>query len=77
MLEAASEGVTVAGSAAAEAAQAVDHARLRYRTGSAPITELLDVEAAATAARLNLLSARRDLFVARAALEFAYGAYDQ
>ncbi len=77
LLEAASEGVRVAGSATTEAAEAVTHARLRDRTGSAPITELLDVEAAATVARLNLLSARRDLFVARAALEFAFGAYDQ
>jgi len=77
LLDAAREGVGVAADAAAEAGEAVEHARLRYRTGAAPITELLDVEAAATAARLNLVAARRDLSVALAALDLAYGAYDR
>ena len=39
--------------------------------------ELLDVQAAATGATLNLLNARRDLLLAGAALDFAYGAYDR
>jgi outer membrane protein TolC len=77
LMEAAREGVAVAAAAAAESQAALDHARLRYQTGAAPITELLDVEAAAVAARLNLLAARRDLFVAQAALDFAYGVHDQ
>jgi outer membrane protein TolC len=77
MLEAAAERVSVAASADAEGAEALEQARLRYRTGAAPITELLDVQAAATAATLQLLEARRDLFVALAALDFAYGVNDQ
>jgi len=67
----------VAGAAETEAQQALEHAQLRYRTGAAPITELLDVQAAATNASLNHLAARRDLFVAAAALDLAYGVYDQ
>ncbi len=77
MLEAARGRVTVASAAETEAHAALDQARLRYETGAAPITELLDVQAAQTAATLNHLSARRDLFVAAAALDLAYGAYDQ
>lgn len=77
MLEAATERVSVAESADAEGAEALEQARLRYRTGAAPITELLDVQAAATAATLQLLEARRDLFVALAALDFAYGVNDR
>jgi outer membrane protein TolC len=77
LFEAAREGAAVAAVAAAEAAEALEHASLRYRTGAAPITELLDVEAAAVVARLNLLAARRDLFVAQAALDFAYGVNDR
>jgi outer membrane protein TolC len=77
MLEAARQRVDVAAAAEVEAREALDHARLRYQTGAAPITELLDVQAARTAATLNHLSARRDLFVAAAALDLAYGAYDQ
>jgi outer membrane protein TolC len=69
--------VSVAASADAEGAEALEQARLRYRTGAAPITELLDVQAAATAATLQLLEARRDLFVALAALDFAYGVNDR
>ncbi len=76
-LEAARASVAVAERAAAEAGQALDQARLRYRTGAAPITELLDVQAAATNATLDLLAARRDALVARAALTFAYGVHDQ
>jgi outer membrane protein len=77
MLEAARQRVDVAGAAENEARQALEHAQLRYRTGAAPITELLDVQAAQTNASLNHLAARRDLFVAAAALDLAYGVYDQ
>jgi outer membrane protein TolC len=77
MLVAAAERVTVAASANSEAQEALDQARLRYQTGAAPITELLDVQAAATSATLGLLSARRDLFLAQAALDFAYGVNDR
>jgi len=77
MLEAAGQRVDVAAAAETEAQQALEHAQLRYRTGAAPITELLDVQAAATNASLNHLAARRDLFVAAAALDLAYGVYDQ
>jgi outer membrane protein len=75
-LEAADQRVDVAAAASAEAQEALSQARTRYRTGVAPITELLDVQAAATAARLSLLTAQRDLAVARAALDFAYGSND-
>ncbi len=77
MLEAATERVSVAESANIEAQEALDQARLRYQTGASPITELLDVQAAATSAALSLLSARRDLFLAQAALDFAYGVNDR
>jgi len=77
MLEAATERVSVAAAADSEGAEALEQAQLRYRTGAAPITELLDVQAAATAASLQLLEARRDLFVALAALDFAYGVNDR
>jgi outer membrane protein TolC len=60
-----------------EAQEALEQARLRYQTGAAPITELLDVQVAATSATLNVLSARRDLFLAQAALDFAYGVNDR
>jgi len=77
MLEAAAQRVTVATSAWQEAVTALDQARLRYRTGTSPITELLDVQAATTSARLSLLSAQRDHAVAAAALDFAFGAFDR
>jgi len=77
MLAAAAERVVVAASADSEAQEALEQARLRYQTGAAPITELLDVQAAATSATLSLLSARRDLFLAQAALDFAYGVNDR
>jgi outer membrane protein TolC len=77
MFEAAAQRVDVAAAAEREAAIALDHAGLRYRTGAAPITELLDVQAAQTAATLNHLAARRDLFVAAAAVDLAYGVNDQ
>ncbi|HEX9730098.1 MAG TPA: TolC family protein [Gemmatimonadales bacterium] len=77
LVDAASQGVGIASRAHGEAAAALDHARLRYRTGAAPITELLDVHAAATAAHLNLLAARHGLLVANAALELAHGVYDR
>ena len=56
---------------------ALEQARLRYRTGTAPITELLDVQAATTNATLSELAARRDLMVAHAALDLAYGVFDR
>jgi outer membrane protein len=77
MLAAAREGAQVAERAAAEAQEALTQARVRYRTGAAPITELLDVQSAATTATLNLLTARRDLLLAQAALDFAYGVNDR
>ncbi|MGD8871949.1 MAG: TolC family protein [Gemmatimonadota bacterium] len=77
MLRAATERVSVATSAWQEAQEALDQAQLRYRTGTAPITELLDVQAATTATRLSLLSAQRDEAVAAAALDFAFGAFDR
>jgi outer membrane protein TolC len=69
--------VTVAQAGDVEGREALEQARLRYRAGMAPSTELLDVQAAATAATLNLLAARRDLRVARAALDLAYGVHDR
>jgi outer membrane protein TolC len=77
MLQAARDGVAVAARAEAEAGEALAQARVRYRTGAAPITELLDVQSATTTATLNLLTARRDLLLAQAALAFAYGVHDQ
>jgi outer membrane protein TolC len=77
MVAAAREGAAVAARADTEAREALDQATVRYRTGAAPITELLDVQAAATAATLNLLAARRDVLLARAALDFAYGVNDR
>jgi outer membrane protein len=76
-LDAAAAQVEVAASAWTEAEEALAQARTRYRTGVAPITELLDVQAATTAAHLSLLTAQRDHAVARAALDFAYGAFDR
>lgn len=76
-LVAARQGGTIAARAAAEAREALAQAQVRYSTGAAPITELLDVQAAATQSALNLASARRDVAVAEASLAFAYGAYDR
>jgi len=77
MLEAARQGADVAARAATEAQEALSQAQVRYRTGASPITELLDVQSAATTATLNLLKARRDLLLAQAALAFAYGVDDR
>jgi len=77
MLEAARQGAEVAARAASESQEALTQARVRYRTGASPITELLDVQSAATTASLNLLKARRDLLLAQAALAFAYGVDDR
>jgi outer membrane protein TolC len=77
MLQAARDGAAVAARAEAEAREALAQAQVRYRTGAAPITELLDVQSAATTATLNLLTARRDLLLAQAALDFAYGVNDR
>lgn len=77
MLEAAQERARVAAAAAQEAQVALEQARARYRTGTAPITELLDVQAATTNATLSELAARRDLLVAHAALDLAYGVFDR
>lgn len=76
-LEAAQARLDVAAHAAAEAGETLAQAQLRYRTGASSITELLDVQTAATNAALNLLAARHDALVARAALDFAVGANDQ
>jgi len=77
MLVASAEQVVVAQAAREEAVVALEQARLRYSAGTAPVTEFLDVQAASVAAELNLLSVRRQHAVARAALDFAYGAFDQ
>jgi outer membrane protein TolC len=77
MLAAANQAVVVAEAGNREAQEALEQARLRYSTGAAPITELLDVQAAATQATLNMHTARRDLFVAKAGLDFAYGVNDR
>jgi outer membrane protein TolC len=77
LVDAARQGAVVAGRAEGEAREALAQAQLRYRTGAAPITELLDVQSAATTATLNHLTARRDLLLAQAALDFAYGVHDR
>jgi outer membrane protein TolC len=77
MLEAAREGADVASRAAEEAGVALEQAQARYASGTAPITELLDVQAASTNATLSELSARRDLVLAHAALDLAYGVFDR
>jgi len=76
-LAAALESVAVAARSDAEARSALDQARLRYRTGTSSITELLNVQTATTSTTLGLFQARRDLLVAHAALDFAYGVYDR
>lgn len=76
-LVAAREKVEVAERGRDEAREALEQARLRYSTGVSAITELLDVEAAFTAAELNLSAARHGLLMAAAVLEFAYGVNDQ
>lgn len=77
MLEAAEQGAAVAGRASDEAQIALEQAQARYTSGTAPITELLDVQAASTNATLSELSARRDLVLAHAALDLAYGVFDR
>ena len=77
MLEAAQERARVAAAAAEEARVALEQARLRYQTGTSSIVELLDVQAAATNATMSELAARRDLLMAHAALDLAYGVFDQ
>jgi len=73
MLAAALEGLAVAERANGEARVALEQARLRYRTGQSPVTELLDVQSAATEASLRFVTARRDVLVADAAVRFAQG----
>lgn len=77
MLNAARDRAQVASDAATEAQVALEQARARYRTGTSAITELLDVQAAATNATLSELAARRDLLLANAALDLAYGVFDR
>jgi outer membrane protein TolC len=77
VLAAARAGALVAGRAELEAREALAQAQVRYRTGAAPITELLDVQSAATQSTLSLATARRDVLLAEAALAFAYGVYDR
>ena len=67
----------VAQAARAEAVEALQQAALRYRTGAAPVTELLDVQAALTNADLDLLAARHDVLVAAALYDFANGVFDR
>jgi outer membrane protein TolC len=77
MLEAARAGAAVAARAEVEAREALAQAQVRYRSGAAPITELLDVQSAATQSTLSLATARRDFLLADAALAFAYGVHDR
>lgn len=77
MHDAALRRLNVAQDARAEAIVALDQARLRYRTGAATISELLDVQAARTDAELDLLAARHDVLVAAALVDFAKGVFDQ
>ncbi len=77
LLEAAWEGAGVAARAAVESRVALEQARARYRTGAAPITDVLDLQAASTRATLSELAARRDLILAHAALDLAYGVFDR
>ena len=74
---AAARAVEIAQRAESQAAEALVQANQRYGAGISPITELLDVQAAATEAVISHLSARRDLLVADAMVEFSYGALDQ
>jgi outer membrane protein len=67
----------VARAARAEAVEALQQAALRYRTGTAPVTELLDVAAALTTADLDLLAASHDALVTAALLDFANGVFDR
>jgi outer membrane protein len=67
----------VSRAARAEAVEALQQAALRYRTGTAPVTELLDVQAALTTADLDLLAASHDVLVTAALLDFANGVFDQ
>jgi outer membrane protein TolC len=77
MLEAAQDRAYVSAEASKEAGVALEQARARYQTGTSPITELLDVQAAVTNTILSELSARRDLLLAHAALDLAYGVFDR
>ncbi|NNF26637.1 MAG: TolC family protein [Gemmatimonadetes bacterium] len=76
-LTAAARAVDIAQRAQIQARDALEQANQRYGAGISPITELLDVQAAATEALISHLSARRDLLVAHALVEFSYGAWDQ
>lgn len=75
--EAALHRMAVSQDAQREALVALDQAKLRYRTGAATISELLDVQAALTDSELDLLAARHDVLVAAALLDFANGVFDQ
>jgi outer membrane protein TolC len=77
MVEAATQAVVVAARASRESRVALEQARARYASGTAPITELLDVQAASTNATLAELAARRDLALAHAAMDLAYGVFDR
>jgi outer membrane protein TolC len=77
MLEAAAGRVAVTARATTEAEVALEQARARYVSGLVPITELLDVQAASTNATLSELAGRRDLVLAHAALDLAYGVFDR
>jgi outer membrane protein TolC len=69
--------LSVARAARAEAGEALQQAALRYRTGTAPVTELLDVQAALTTADLDLLTASHDVLVTAALHDFTNGVFDQ
>lgn len=76
-VEAARAQLDVAIAASGDADDALAQARLRYDQGISPISELLEVQASRTAARLTLLMARHDVLVAEAALDLAYGVFDK
>jgi outer membrane protein TolC len=69
--------MSVAQAARAEAEEALRQAALRYRTGTAQVTELLDVQTALTNANLDLLAARHDVLVTAALHDFANGVFDR
>jgi len=55
------------------AEESYDAALGRYKTGVAPITEVIDAEVALANSRVNHISAMYDYFLAKAILEKAIG----
>jgi len=74
-LEAARLRLELAEKAVAFGARSLEIVSDRYREGLTTVVELLDAETAMTAARTRDLAARRDLALARAALDLAVGRF--